>query len=378
MSELVVVVVAGALVSWFARRTRQPGAVWLIVAGMLLGPPGLGVVNAGGILEGLSELGVALVVGAAGLRFSLAELARAGRPGVMLAVVGALGSLAAGYAVCWGWSRDVGEALYVGIALAATSIAVTLSVFEQLGLLARRVALIVLAAAVADDVIALYLLSAAHGVLSEAGGLLDFLIVNAVTLVIPAMIYVSSSGAARMFGIGAPRESGQQALIVTAVIVAAAWIAEAAGSSAVVGAFFGGAGLGAVLGSGQRERTVAIVEPIVLFLLPFFFIGIGAQVEWMAFGSAVVWTLAVALAVTGLAAKAVGGWWAVRGALSGRDRWIAGFAMVPRGEIALIVAGLGLEQGHLSHHVFVAVVIAIIALTLAGPLALQRLVADPA
>lgn len=375
MNELVAIVVAGAGVTWVARRLRQSEAAWLIVAGMLLGPPALGVVRPDGLVEGLAQLGVALIVGAAGLRLSLGELMGAGRAGAMLAAAGALASFAGGFAVAWAWSQDVEEATYVGIALAATSIAVTLSVFDRFGLTGQRVAVVVLAAAVIDDVIALYLLSAGHGMFSDAAGLIDFLLVNAATLAVPALAYFAGRFATERFGIGRRPHPGEQALVVTAVIVGAAWLAEALGSSSVVGAFFGGAGLGSVLEDERRDRIGAVIDPVVLLLLPFFFVGIGARVEWLAFGAIGVWLLAVALAVTGVVAKALGGWWAVGGALSGRDRWIAGFAMVPRGEIALIVAGLGLSQGHVSHHVFVALVAAVVVSSLVGPLALARLAA---
>lgn len=369
MSDVLLVLVLGITVGGLSQRFKFPNAVAQVALGVLLGNAVLGWVEHSATLHTLGEVGVVLLLGVAGLELGIDRLKAAGWAGVIVATLGILFSFAGGYALGRFYGSPNPEAIYVGLALAATSIGITVQVLQQFGLIGHRVAEVVIAAAVIDDVLALFLLAAAHGLLSDgltATGTFGFLVLAVAVL---GGVYGLCRALTRWASRGGLIDNvwARTAWILGA-IVGAALLTHALELSAVVGGFFAGLGAGEGLGRTVRERSVRTLNPAVLILMPFFFVMVGVQAQWQIMNeSALVWFVAglIALAIT---TKAAGG---VMGALRGHswtERWLIGFGMVPRGEITLVIATLGFEQGHLTHHVFVALVLMAIVLSIVGPL----------
>jgi Kef-type K+ transport system membrane component KefB len=168
VSDILVVLVLGGGLSWLSQRLRFPNAVAQVVLGVLLGTAVLGWVPHSPVLHEFGAVGVVLLLGVAGLELGLGRLTAAGPTGAFVATLGIVFSVVGGYGIGILYGSAGDEALYLGLALGATSIGITVQLLEQFGLIGHRVADILVAAAVIDDVIALYLLGAAHGFLSEA------------------------------------------------------------------------------------------------------------------------------------------------------------------------------------------------------------------
>lgn len=261
------------------------------------------------------------------------------------------------------------EALYLGLALGATSIGITVQLLEQFGLIGHRVADILVAAAVIDDVVALYLLGAAHGFLREGLSVPGVLQYIALAVVVLGGLFVVCRLLTRWVSRRALIDSRwRRSAWALMVIGLGALLTDVLGLSSVVGAFFAGVGAGEGLSDDARERCARQLQPLVLMLMPFFFVMIGVQAQWDVLDQSASLWLVISLIAFAVLAKVLGG---VLGALHidrWRERWLIGFGMVARGEIALVIATVGFEQGHLTRPLFVSIVLMTVVLAVLGPL----------
>lgn len=369
LPDILLILLLGVPVGWIAQRLRIPAVVGQVLLGIIIGPPLIGLIEPDDTLQLLGELGVVLLLGVAGMRLGLDRLVDAGWPGLWVALLGMVLCLAGGYVLAITWGSPQEEAIYVGTALTATSIGVSVQVLQQFGLIERSIGRIVIAAAIIDDVVALYLLALAHGILSEvlaAGQLMGSVFQAAVIL---AAIFFACKLSGRF--ILQPLGRHGSALLWWAsvlLIVAFAWLTAGMGYSLVVGGFFAGLGLGEGLSREQQVRVTAQLERLVLLLVPFFFVLIGSRAEWQVLLDQGMPLLVTALLVVAISGKVAGGWLGARTTGGFMRRLLIGVSMAPRGEVALVVAGLGFEQGHISHHMLVALVLTTIGTALASPL----------
>jgi Kef-type K+ transport system membrane component KefB len=357
-----------------AERIGQPAVLGELLVGVLLGPSLLGLVPlTAGILL-VAEIGVLLLLFEVGLETDLEELARVGGSATAVAVVGMLLPFVGGYLVTRAAGFETLTAIFVGAALTATSIGITSRVLSDLGMLKSREGQIILGAAVADDVLGLVVLavvsqiaatgSVATGDALKAAGLsFAFLLVALVVGIPLGRILVRFVGKARVRGV----------LVAVAVAFAllAALGAQTAGSAAIVGAF----AAGLVLARTNRGHDIGTaVRPVVDVFAPIFFVVIGAQVN-VAYlnpttpGNGAALLLALGLTLVGILGKFAAGF-AAWGKVS---RVFIGAGMIPRGEVGLIFAQIGKQNGALPEPVFVAVVLAVFATTFVTPPLLKAL-----
>ncbi len=374
MQDFILILLFGVSAAWLAERFGQPTAVAQVLVGLIIGPPLLGWIEPGEELQLLGQLGVLLLLGMAGMQLGLGQLAREGWTGFRVALLGVIFCLAGGYVFALWWGSPLEEAVYIGATLTATSIGISVQVLHQLRLIDHRIGRIVIAAAVIDDVLALYLLAIAHGVLSEElapARLAGSIVLAAVIL---ALIFVTcrwlvQRSDARLFSFQYP----VSLLAVVLTIVAFGWLTETMGYSLVVGGFFAGLGLGDGLEKAHRNRLVKQMDVLVLLLVPFFFVIVGSRAEWGALTDRGMPVLVIGLLLIAILGKIAGGLvgaWRTGGF---RTPLLIGVSMAPRGEVALVIAGLGFAQGHISHHVLVALILMTIGAALLGPLLMARL-----
>ena len=157
--DILVVLLAAKLAAELAERVDIPAVVGEILAGILIGPSVLDLVGHDATLEVLAELGVILLLLDVGLELSLGDLRSVGRSSMSVATIGVVLPVAMGFGVALGFGESSNTALFVGAALAATSVGITARVFSDLGALTRVEARTVIGAAVADDVMGLVLLT---------------------------------------------------------------------------------------------------------------------------------------------------------------------------------------------------------------------------
>jgi Kef-type K+ transport system membrane component KefB len=285
-----------------------------------------------------------------------------------VAVAGMVLPFAGGWAVTRAMGFENLTAVFVGASLTATSIGITARVLSELGALKTREGQIILGAAVADDVLGLIVLaivsrvaeggSVDPGAAIRSGGLAIGFLIGAVALGIPlARWLVGIVGKAAVRGV----------LVATAVAFAilVAWAAKKAESAPIIGAFAAGLALAR---TNRRHEIDTALQPIVDIFAPVFFVYVGAQVDVRLLNPAVpanrpALLLGVALTAIGFVGKFAAGfcaWGPVR-------RAFIGAGMVPRGEVGLIFASIGLATKALPEAEFVAVLVAVFATTFVTP-----------
>jgi Kef-type K+ transport system membrane component KefB len=358
----------GKLLGELCERLGQPAVLGELLAGVLLGPSILGLVPLSfGILL-VAEIGVLLLLFEVGLETDLGELLRVGGPAMAVAVVGMVLPFVGGYALTLLAGFKTLTAIFVGAALTATSIGITSRVLSEIKMLASREGQIILGAAVADDILGLVVLAvvsqiAATGSVGvwEAGRAallsLAFLVVAIVVGMPLGRLLVRHVGRASVRGI----------LVAVSVAFAllAALGAQMAGSAAIVGAF----AAGLVLARTDRGNDIHnAVRPIVDVFAPVFFVSIGAQVvvgylNPVAPANRPALLLALGLIALGALGKFAAGY-AAWGAV---QKSFIGAGMIPRGEVGLIFAQIGKQNGALPEPVFIAVVVAVFVTTFVTP-----------
>jgi Kef-type K+ transport system membrane component KefB len=362
------------LLGALAERIGQPAVLGELLAGVILGPSVLGLVPLSEGIYLLAEIGVVLLLFEVGLETDLEELLRVGGPAVAVALAGMVLPFAGGLALTKALGHPTLTAIFVGAALTATSIGITARVLSELGVLKTKEGQIILGAAVIDDVLGLVVLAivsklARTGTLSAAGALKSTAL--AIGFLVVAVGIGMPVGKRLVNVVGRSQARGMLGAAAVAFAVFVAWGAKKAESAPIVGAFAAGLALAR---TNRRHDIDAALRPVVDVFAPVFFVYVGAEVDVRLLNPVVpenhpALLLGFGLTVIGFLGKLAAGycaWGKVR-------RSFIGAGMVPRGEVGLIFASLGLAEKALPNDVFVAVLVAVFLTTFVSPPLLKRL-----
>jgi Kef-type K+ transport system membrane component KefB len=374
--SLVAVLVATKVLGELAQRVDQPSVLGELVAGVLLGGSALGLLDPNEpTVSALAELGVIVLLFEIGLHTDLRALARVGKPAAVVAIVGVALPFALGYAAARAMGFGAVAALVGGAALTATSIGISARVLSDLGRLDTPEGQIVLGAAVLDDVVGLIILAVitgivggeavtAVGVARTAGVALGFVAIAIVlgTLTIPRLFRL----------VERVRGTGTLGIIALAFAFGLAYLADVTGSALIVGAFAAGLVLHP---TPQRREIEAATTSLGHFFVPIFFASVGASVDLRALADREALALGglfIAAGVVGKVAAGYAPWW-FRG-----NKLLVGVAMVPRGEVGLIFAQMGLATAAIGAGEFGALMLMVLATTFVTPPLLSRIARPPA
>lgn len=359
-----------------ARRIGQPAVLGELVAGIVLGRSALGMVDPGDeAVRVLAELGIVILLFSIGLETDVRSLARVGGASAAVAVAGVVMPFVLGYAVCGLVGLTRMEAIVTGAALTATSVGITARVLSDLGQLHAPEGRIVLGAAVLDDVIGLMILTVVAGLTQgqavtlagaarTSGVALGFLVGTLLvgSLVVPPLVR----------RVGRDGLANHATILGLMLALGLAWLAERAGSAPMIGAFAAGLLLARTPAVHEIERGVSALGH---FFVPLFFVSVGAAVDVRVFNPAAalgprVLSVGALLVVAALVGKFLAGYapfW-----FRGRKA-VIGAGMIPRGEVGLIFAQMGLASGVLDAGLFGAVTLMVVVTTFVTPPLLKLL-----
>ena len=363
--SMLVVFASAKLLAEIFERLGQPGIVGEIFAGVLIGPHVLGWMAPNEVLHILSELGVMFLLFRVGLHVKASRLLRVGGTAMLTACAGVALPFAMGWGICHLWGTPRIEAVFVAAAMVATSVGITASALAARGLLETRAAQVILAAAVIDDVLGLIVLALVSGLSSGGTHYLDIAVTAALALGFTAFVAKFGARTAKRVLPGVQARlslaEGEFALALT-LLFALSLLAIYAGVAAIVGAFLAGMALSDAVDRRVHDLTSGVTE----LLVPFFLAGIGLHLDFSVFSRASTMWLALAILAASLVSKFVGcGLGALR---MGRvDALRIGVGMVPRGEVGMVVAQIGLRMGAISDAVYGIVVFMSVITTLAAP-----------
>jgi Kef-type K+ transport system membrane component KefB len=375
----------GLTIVWLAAKLAGEGMVRLgqtavlgeLLAGIVIGKGGLGLVRESSVLHALAELGVILLLFEVGLESDVHDLVRAGVQSTVVALIG----VALPFVVGFGLMRWLGHpsmvAVFVGAALTATSVGITARVLADLSRLHDAAARIVLGAAVVDDILGLIILAVVTGV-AQTGAVS---LANVAWLSAKAVVFLGVGIAlgirfAPAFVRSVVRMKARGTLIVYSVLfaVALAAIAELIGLAAIIGSFAAGLILAR---TDQREHLDEQIKPVSDLFVPIFFVTIGMKVQPNMLdpfaGDGQFW-LALLLTATAVGSKLAT---ALGVYQRGVRRWVIGVGMIPRGEVGLIFAGIGLAAGIVTDDLYSALVVMVMLTTFVTPPWLKALYGPP-
>ena len=375
LAVLVALIVATKLLGDAAQRIGQPAVLGELAAGVLLGGSAFGILNpADPVLHALSEIGVIVLLFEIGLHTDLRSLVDVGGTALAVALVGVALPFLLGVLVAHALGLGMLAAVVCGASLTATSIGISARVLSDLGVLSSPEGQVVLGAAVIDDVIGLIILAVVGGMASGAAVTVGGVAAStgiAVGFIVAALALGSRLVPPLFRHVERLRSDGGTGLLALAFAFLFAWLAIAARSEAIIGAFAAGLVLHRTPQRAEIERKVTVIGH---FFVPVFFAAVGAAVDLRAVASPRVALVGVALVIVAVASKFVAGyapWW-----FRGRKA-LVGAAMIPRGEVGLIFAQMGLATGALDVSLFSAVTLMVMATTFVAPPLLGRLAPVP-
>jgi Kef-type K+ transport system membrane component KefB len=362
---LFVMFVSAKLAAELFERLKQPAVAGEILAGVIIGPSVLALVAPSALTDALSEIGVLFLLFLVGLETKPADIFRVGARALLVAVLGVIVPFLAGYLLMWLWGRPNIEAIFVGAAMVATSVGITARVLGQMGVLSAESSRIILGAAVIDDVLGLLILAV---VSSLAKGGVDYAQIGTTAgLAIGFTLLVALVGARTVNKIRPKVEKlkvGQSYLVFGfSLCLGLALVATYIGVAAIIGAFLAGMALSETTeGTDMPHQVEAVTE----FLLPFFLTSIGMQLKLDVFLSREVVLLSIIVTVLAVLTKLVG---CGLGSLTlGTKRALqVGMGMVPRGEVGIVVAQIGLGLAAVSDAAYGVVLVMAVATTLIAP-----------
>lgn len=378
--QLLLILVSARLLGGLAMYLDIPPVVGELLAGILIGPSLLGLVELGPVIHVLAEIGVILLLFDVGLHIDMARLISAGRSSVIVALGGFIGPFLLGSAATyWLFGQPLMVALFVGGTLTATSIGVTVRTLVDINRRDSREGQIAVGASVLDDILGIVLLAALYeyaqtGELAGGDSVRIMLFIGAFLLFAPVCAQWIAWLVKKV-----PVERHRPGLIPTTIVslvLFLAWLAHEIGAPELMGGFAAGLALsrrfvlpfGLAIQSDPHfiKRVRADMAPIVQLFTPIFFVSVGlaldlSKINW---SSVFFWSFSLVLLLLAVVGK-------FAGALLIREAWplrlAVGMTMVPRGEVGLVFAGLGASAGVFSGEIYTALIMVIAYTTLLSP-----------
>jgi Kef-type K+ transport system membrane component KefB len=369
--QLFLIFVCAKLGGEVFERLRLPAVLGEILAGVIFGPYGLGLVVPGGAIKDVAEVGAIFLLFTVGLEIQPKDLLSVGPTSLNVALAGIAVPFIFGFSYMLLTRHSKPEATFVAAAMVATSVGVTARILGDLDLLHTRAARIILGAAVFDDILGLILLGVVGGLVSSNGSFWVQTLITSLEAVAFALIMMFyAPRVVRRIEPGLQRMSTPNAplVIALAICLGLSFAAAQIKMAAIVGAFF--AGLAFAEHSPRwnlRPRVLAIND----FLAPFFFFSMGAQLDIRLFDRPLVLS-AIVVSLLAFLSKLVGcGLPVLRSGWKTAAR--VGMGMVPRGEVGLIVALSGLQMNAISGQAYALVIFMTGVTTLVAPPLLKLL-----
>jgi len=365
LTQLFVVLLAAKIGDEIFKRIGQPALVGEILGGVLVGPAVLGIYRVTPETELFAEIGVVLLLFQVGVETRIGDLLRVGGTAASVGVMGVILPMGGGLALGAVLGYPIEVSVFLGAALTATSVGITARVLDDLGAMASQSGRVILGAAVIDDVLAMLILAFASGLAagSVSAGQLATLVGLAGAFIGIVLLVGTRVLRTRPSILTDPEFAATPFLPGMILMLGLAALAALIGLAAIIGAFLAGMVVGE---SSERHALEEEVAPVAAFFTPFFFGFIGAQVNLAALADPLTLALLAGLTVLAVMTKFAG---AFAGAIRlGRQRAaLIGWGMVPRGEVGIVVAGLGLGAGAISSQLYSVVVGMAVLTTLMVP-----------
>lgn len=387
--HLAILLFSAKLFGSMVRKLGVPPVLGEVTAGIILGQSFLGIIPLSEAIKVLAELGVILLLFEVGLEADIHMLVRVGLWSTAVAIVGAAFPFIGGFVVSYYlFDLDLVASLFMGGALTATSIGITVRVLTDLNKHKERFAQIVLGAAVLDDIMGVIILAALYEFTKTREVHLDAtanLIIHIVMFFLIAPVVANIVAKILSFVAKKTQDSDIIPASIMALILLAAYAAHKFGSPSILGSFTAGLALSRRfvipfaaalrLDESMILKVEESIKPLVWVLAPIFFVSVGLALNLKAidFSSPEFWTFSGALIVVAIIGKVSSGFVAP-GSL--KEKLSIGFSMLPRGEVGLIFAEFGRSFKAINDVEYAVIIFVVAVTTLIAPIALKILLKE--
>ena len=362
--QIFIILLATKIAGQISVRLGQPSVLGKIIVGIILGPALLGWVHESELLTVFSEIGVLLLMFLAGLETDLKEMNRNMKAAALVAIGGIVFPIILGYLGSQYYGMSVGESIFIGLLLSATSVSISVQTLRELGWLNSKEGTTLLGAAVLDDVIVVILLAVAMSFFAGSDTNIALLIGKKILFFV--VLILASKWLVPQFIKLFSRFKVTEAVLSAGLIIcfSAAYFAEFLGLAGIIGTFFAGI---AIAQTDFKKEIEHKVEPIAYgIFVPFFFVNIGVAVSFDGIGNQIGFI--VIFSLIAIISKFVGaGLGAKLAGFNMRSSMGVGAGMISRGEVALIIAAMGIESGLLPIEYYTAMIIVVILTTIVTP-----------
>jgi Kef-type K+ transport system membrane component KefB len=347
-------------------RLKMPAIIGELMAGVILGNYVLGIVDTSNhVLMSFAEIGVIFLLFHVGLEIRVKDLFSVGKTAIFVGILGVLVPLIMGFGSMLFLGYDMIESLFIGTAILATSVGISVKVLQDLGLIKNKVAYIVLGAAVFDDILALIVLALVKGLARGKFNVVEFVLLILESIAFVVFLTLWGPRLARRTRKWVERLNIPEGPFVLSVILCLglAELADVIGLAAIIGSFMAGIVIDELAGVYELENKIKYVNE---FLLPFFFVMMGAHLNPRIFLRPKLLFLVIFISLVAVLSKMIGsalGSWKEKW----RTRIQIGVCMVPRGEVGIIVALIGLSLHTITQEIYAVVLGMSLLTTLVTP-----------
>lgn len=370
--HLALILLCTKLLGLFTKLIKMPQVVGALLAGIILGPAVLGVVEETEFIKQLADLGVIILMFSAGVETNINSLKETWKTSLLIALFGVLVPLAGGIAIGYTFFPDeaILQHVFIGIVLTATSVSITVETLKELGMLSTKSSSAILGAALIDDILGIVGLTL---VTSLAGSdvVLSTVLLKIVSFFVLAFIFgIFVKKLFTKWVNNYQRDLRRFVIISFVICLFLAYVAEAYfGVASITGAFIAGLIITNTEHSHYIESRFETLSYI--FLSPIFFASIGLQVELHEMTMNEILFIVV-LTIVAVITKVIGCGLAAKACkYSSKEAFQIGSGMVSRGEVALIMTAQALPLGLLSTELFGSIIIMVIITTIVAPILLK-------
>ncbi len=335
-------------------RLRIPAIVGELLAGVLLGNYVLGIISTENhVLMSFAEIGVIFLLFHVGLEIRIKDLFAVGRTAILVGLLGVVIPFILGFLSVFFIGYALVESLFIATAILATSVGISVKVLQDMGLIKHKVAYIVLGAAVMDDILALIVLAVVKGLARQEFQVLEFSLLVAESLAFVGFLTWWGPKVAKRTRKWVERLNIPEGPFVLSVVLCLglAELADVIGLAAIIGSFMAGIVIDEMAGVYDLENKVKYVNE---FLLPFFFVMMGAHLDPRTFAQPRLLFLVLLISAVAAASKMIGA-----GLATWKESWRmriqTGVCMIPRGEVGIVVALIGLSLHSITQEIYAVV-----------------------
>lgn len=378
--SIALILISTKLLGLFSKKIKLPQVVGALIAGVIMGPACLGWIHNTEMLSCLSEIGVIVLMFAAGLETDINELKRTGKASFLIALIGVIVPMLGGAAAAYFFNDSVDgnkmlQNIFIGIILTATSVSITVETLKEMGKLSTPAGNAILGAAIIDDILGIIALTM---VISMADSSVSIGMVLLKILGFFVFTFVAAVGyhyAFKKWTDNNPVKLRRYVVISFAFCLVLAYCAEEFfGVADITGAFFAGL---AISGTKKADYVTKRFDTLSYLLLsPIFFASIGLKVVLPKMNLEIV-LFTVIICLVAVLTKVIGcGLGAKICKYSNKESLQIGVGMISRGEVALIVANKGEAVGLMSDKFFAPIVIMVVLTTIITPVLLKVVFKD--